>query len=83
MRICNPETNELMDAGQAGEIQVKGEGVMIGYFNNPIANKETFTEDGWLKTGDIGYFDDEGLLYVSDRMKELIKVSFDIIHRKI
>ena len=83
MRICNPETNELMDAGQAGEIQVKGEGVMIGYFNNPTANKETFTEDGWLKTGDIGYFDDEGLLYVSDRMKELIKVSFDIIHRKI
>jgi len=75
MRICNPETNELMDAGQAGEIQVKGEGVMIGYFNNPIANKETFTEDGWLKTGDIGYFDDEGLLYVSDRMKELIKVN--------
>ena len=74
MRISCPDTNELMGVNQAGEIQVKGEGVMIGYFNNLTANKETFTEDGWLKTGDIGYYDNEGLLYVSDRMNELIKV---------
>ena len=76
MRIVNPETNELMDAGQTGEIQVLGEGVMIGYLDNPEANRETFTQDGWLRTGDIGYFDDEGILFVSDRMKELIKVIF-------
>ena len=78
MRIVNPETNELMDAGQTGEIQVLGEGVMIGYLDNPKANSETFTHDGWLRTGDIGYFDDEGLLFVSDRMKELIKVTFSV-----
>ena len=74
MRIADPETNILRDAGETGEIQVKGEGVMIGYLDNPKANQETFTPDGWLRTGDIGHFTDEGLLYVSDRMKELIKV---------
>ena len=74
MRIADPETNVLKDAGETGEIQVLGEGVMIGYLDNPKANRETFTQDGWLRTGDIGYFDTDGLLYVSDRMKELIKV---------
>jgi 4-coumarate--CoA ligase len=74
MRIVDPETNDIKDAGETGEIQVLGEGVMIGYLDNPKANQETFTPDGWLQTGDIGYYDDEGLLYISDRMKELIKV---------
>ena len=74
MRIADPETNVLKDAGETGEIQVLGEGVMIGYLDNPKANRETFTQDGWLRTGDIGHFDTDGLLYVSDRMKELIKV---------
>ena len=81
MRIADPETNVLKDAGETGEIQVHGEGVMIGYLDNPKANEETFTQDGWLRSGDIGYFDTEGLLYVSDRMKELIKVQIDFQRR--
>ena len=64
----------MKNAQEAGEIQVFGEGVMLGYLNNEKANKETFTSDGWLRTGDIGYFDQDGLIFVSDRMKELIKV---------
>ena len=81
MRIVDPETNEIKDTGETGEIQVYGEGVMIGYLNNPKANQETFTDDGWLRTGDIGHFTKEGLLYVSDMMKELIKVELNFINK--
>lgn len=48
---------------------------MRGYFNNIKATKETLTEDGWLRTGDIGYCDENGFLYVVERLKELIKVN--------
>ena len=43
--------------------------------NNEAANKETFDENGWMRTGDIGYYDEDGFIFIVDRMKELIKVT--------
>ena len=55
-----------------GEIVVRGPIVMQGYYKNPEATKETFLEDGWLKTGDLGYFDEEGYLFIKGRSKNVI-----------
>lgn len=55
-----------------GEILVRGEHVMQGYYKDEEATKNTFTEDGWLKTGDLGYIDDEGNIYIRGRAKTMI-----------
>ena len=63
----------LNDKGyEEGEIQVKGDNVMLGYYNNPEANEQAFTEDGWFRTGDVGYMDSDGYFYVTGRMKSVI-----------
>ena len=55
-----------------GEIQVKGENVMLGYFKNEEATRESFTEDGWLKTGDLGIIDKNNFVYIRGRSKNMI-----------
>lgn len=55
-----------------GEIQAKGENVMLGYYKEPETTKNAFTNDGWLKTGDLGCFDKDGNLYIKGRIKNMI-----------
>ncbi|HEX6317849.1 MAG TPA: AMP-binding protein [Burkholderiales bacterium] len=55
-----------------GEILVRGDNVMREYYDNPEETRRAFTADGWLRTGDVGYVDDEGFYYVTGRLKELI-----------
>ncbi len=70
VKICDEKWNEL-PTGRQGEIAVKGENVMAGYWKNEKATRETI-RDGWLYTGDLGYLDTDGFLYVLGRAKSLL-----------
>ncbi|KAI1431080.1 hypothetical protein GGR50DRAFT_681574 [Xylaria sp. CBS 124048] len=71
-RVVDLDGNDV-PSGQEGEIWVKGPNVFPGYLNRPELQKDTFSPDGYFRTGDIGYFDAKGNLYITDRLKELIK----------
>jgi len=70
MKIVDEEMNEV-HRGTIGDIIVKGDNVMQGYLNRPAATEESIV-NGWLLTGDMGYMDDEGFLFIVDRKKDLI-----------
>ncbi|MBM7571980.1 AMP-binding protein [Aquibacillus albus] len=70
-KIISMETGEALEAGEAGEIVVRGPQVMKGYWNNPEETEQAL-KDGWLFTGDIGYMDENGCFYVIDRKKDMI-----------
>jgi acyl-CoA synthetase (AMP-forming)/AMP-acid ligase II len=74
-KIVEYTTGAELDPGEEGEIWVRGPQVMKGYLGNEEATAEMIDADGWLRTGDIGYCDEEGRLFVVDRLKELIKTN--------
>ncbi|MEM1273187.1 MAG: AMP-binding protein [Pseudomonadota bacterium] len=72
-RIVDPSSGADMAPGQEGELWVKGPQVMKGYLGRPDATAESKTPDGWLKTGDLAVIDEDGFMFIRDRLKELIK----------
>ncbi len=73
-KLINVETGEEVGIGQPGEILIKGPQVARGYLNKPEATAKTFV-DGWVHTGDVGVFDEEGYLQIVDRTKDMLSVS--------
>ncbi|HEX6995776.1 MAG TPA: AMP-binding protein [Gammaproteobacteria bacterium] len=69
------DDGEWLDANEVGEICVRGPQVMAGYWNRPEETAAVLTEDGWLKTGDLGRLDERGFLFIEDRKKDVIVVS--------
>ena len=74
VKIVDLETQTALGAGGEGEVWMRGPNIMKGYLNLPDATESCLTNDGWFRSGDIGYFDNDGCFYVTDRLKELIKV---------
>jgi long-chain acyl-CoA synthetase len=70
-RVVAPD-GRVLPAGERGEIQLRGDNVMIGYYRAPDATAQAVDRDGWLATGDLGYRDVDGCYYITGRLKELI-----------
>ena len=70
-----PLDNLDVKIAENGEIRVKGPSVMEGYFRNPEKTKEALDEDGYFKTGDVGHLDEDGYLFITDRIKSMFKLS--------
>lgn len=72
-KIVDPSTGISLNVNHTGELWLRGPSMMKGYHNNAEATASTIDSEGWLKTGDLCYIDDEGFLFVVDRLKEVIK----------
>jgi long-chain acyl-CoA synthetase len=74
VRLADPDGSDVL-IGDAGELWVRGPNVFVGYWEDPEATASVFTDDGWFRTGDIGVVDDDGNLFLVDRVKDIIIVS--------
>ena len=73
-KVVDPRSGATLPAGEDGELWVRGPQLMAGYRDDPDATAATIDEDGWLHTGDLGHIDEDGTVFLVDRLKELIKV---------
>jgi long-chain acyl-CoA synthetase len=72
LRVVDPESGRELPAGTVGEVCLRGPNVMAGYANRPEETAAALTPDGWLRTGDGGYIDEDGYLFLTDRIKDMI-----------
>ena len=83
IRFVDVDSGKVVGTGENGELQVKGPQVMIGYYENDDASEQAFM-DGWLRTGDVGHMDEDGYVFLVDRIKDLIICSgFNVYPRTI
>lgn len=75
VRIVDVDSGEVLPQGEAGEIQVRGPQVMVGYLNRPDETEKVMRDGGWFATGDIGVMDEQGFFKIVDRKKDMILVS--------
>ncbi|WP_159502377.1 o-succinylbenzoate--CoA ligase [Microbacterium sp. 18062] len=71
VRIAD-ERGRMVPRGTVGEIEISGPNVFLGYHGLPEATASSFTDDGWFRSGDLGYLDEDGYLYIADRLKDMI-----------
>lgn len=74
VRVRDRETGELLPLGEAGELEIHGPNVMVGYINNPKAEKENLTDDGYVRSGDLGYLTEDGFVYLT-RLGDTLRLS--------
>lgn len=67
------DNDKEVPQGEQGELWIKGPNIFKGYYQNPKATAESITHDGWYKTGDVGFIDEDKNIFITDRVKELIK----------
>lgn len=79
IKIINPINGNTLGINEEGEICIKTSKMMLGYYKNPKATSEVIDADGWYHTDDLGYFDEDGDLFIIDRIKDLIKCRLDDI----
>jgi len=73
-KILDVDTGKSLGPNQSGELAIKGPQVMMGYLNDIEKTDECLSDGGWLRTGDLAYYDEDGYFYITDRIKEMMKV---------
>ncbi|XP_053599089.1 uncharacterized protein LOC103579793 isoform X1 [Microplitis demolitor] len=72
-KVVDPETNKILGPNETGELWIRSQTIMTRYWNNPAATDEAIDSEGWYHTGDLGYYDNDGDIFIVERIKELIK----------
>jgi fatty-acyl-CoA synthase len=72
VRLVDPDGRDIATPRVNGEVMTSGPNIMKGYWNNPEATAAAIDSEGWFHTGDVGYFDEDGFLFIADRLKDMV-----------